>query len=196
MSHENNVDRWPTGSPLLVQVKYYIDSRLNGGGGGDPGLAQRVAALEALTSTQATQIDTLTQQNSDQAGQISSAQADISALESTTASQAGQIAALEQQNSDQAGQISQAQQDITDLTTTQNTHTGQIQDLDDRVTALEDAPAAVQEEAIYVWDGGSYNVPDDPIDGVIVRHFYGPNPYPGDPWPGVLDVYEFAETVA
>lgn len=127
MTHENNVDRWPTGSPLLVQVKYYIDSKLaGGGGGGNPELEQRVTDLETTTATQA----------------------------------------------------------------------GQITDLETRVSALEAQPAPVQQEAIYVWDGTSYNVPATPPEGVILRSFYGPNPYTGGPWTGVLDAYTFAETVA
>lgn len=176
MSHENNVDRWPTGSPLLVQVKYYIDSKLaGGGGGGNPELEQRVTDLETTTATQA--------------GQIAAAQSDIATLETTTATQAGEIAALQQENTDQAGQISQAQADIA-------TQAGQITDLETRVSALEAQPAPVQQEAIYVWDGTSYNVPATPVDGVILRSFYGPNPYTGGPWPGVLDAYTVAETVA
>lgn len=176
MTHENNVDRWPTGSPLLVQVKYYIDSKLaGGGGGGNPELEQRVTDLETTTATQA--------------GQIAAAQSDIATLETTTATQAGEIAALQQQNTDQAGQISQAQADIA-------TQAGQITDLETRVAALEAQPAPVQQEAIYVWDGTSYNVPATPVDGVILRSFYGPNPYTGDPWTGVLDAYTVAETVA
>lgn len=161
MTHENNVDRWPTGSPLLVQVKYYIDSKLAGGGGGNPELEQRVTDLEATTATQA--------------GEIAAAQSDITALEATTTTQASQIDALQQENTDQAGQIS---------------------DLETRVAALEAQPAPVQQEAIYVWDGTSYNVPATPPEGVILRSLYGPTPYTGDPWPGVLDAYTFAETVA
>lgn len=162
MTHENNVDRWPTGSPLLVQVKYYIDSKLaGGGGGGNPELEQRVTDLEATTATQA--------------GQIAAAQSDIATLETTTATQAGEIAALQQENTDQAGQIT---------------------DLETRVATLEAQPAPVQQEAIYVWDGTSYNVPATPPEGVILRSFYGPNPYTGGPWPGVLDAYTVAETVA
>lgn len=148
MTHENNVDRWPTGSPLLVQVKYYIDSKLaGGGGGGNPELEQRVTDLETTTATQ-------------------------------------------------AGQIAAAQSDIATLTATQDTQAGQITDLETRVAALEAQPAPVQQEAIYVWDGTSYNVPATPPEGVILRSFYGPNPYTGDPWTGVLDAYTFAETVA
>lgn len=182
MTHENNVDRWPTGSPLLVQVKYYIDSKLAGGGGGNPELEQRVTDLEATTATQA--------------GEIAAAQSDITALEATTTTQASQIDALQQENTDQAGQISQAQADIATLTATQDDQAGQISDLETRVAALEAQPAPVQQEAIYVWDGTSYNVPATPPEGVILRSFYGPNPYTSDPWPGVLDAYTFAETVA
>lgn len=183
MAHENNVDRWPTGSPLLVQVKYYIDSKLaGGGGGGNPELEQRVTDLETTTATQA--------------GQIAAAQSDITDLETTTATQAGEIAALQQQNTDQAGQISQAQADIAALTTTQDAQAVQITDLETRVAALEAQDPAVPLEAIYVWDGGSYNVPDTQPEGIILRSFYGPDPYQGDPWPGVLDAYTFAETVA
>lgn len=182
MTHENNVDRWPTGSPLLVQVKYYIDSKLAGGGGGNPELEQRVTDLEATTATQA--------------GEIAAAQSDITALEATTTTQASQIDALQQENTDQAGQISQAQADIATLTATQDDQAGQISDLETRVAALEAQPAPVQQEAIYVWDGTSYNVPATPPEGVILRSLYGPNPYTGDPWPGVLDAYTFAETVA
>lgn len=73
-----------------------------------------------------------------------------------------------------------------------------------RVTALEEENAAQQQQIdalegrssqlfIARWNGTGYDVPAEPPVGVIVRQFYGPQPYQGEPWPNVLDVYTVTE---
>jgi hypothetical protein len=45
-----------------------------------------------------------------------------------------------------------------------------------------------------VWDGTDYPAqPTEAPSGVVVRRFYGPVPYEGATWPGVLDTYEYAD---
>lgn len=44
-----------------------------------------------------------------------------------------------------------------------------------------------------VWDGTAYPTQAATApEGVVVRHFYGPVPYEGATWPGVLDTYDYA----
>lgn len=53
-----------------------------------------------------------------------------------------------------------------------------------------DETGAETNQVFAVVDSGTgYDVPAEPPAGVTVRHFYGPDPFTGDPWPGVLDVY-------
>lgn len=113
----------------------------------------------------------------------------LAALESATSEQSTQIAQLTQESADQAALISELQQENV-------TQAGQISDLDTRVAVLEAQQPAAQQQAIYIWDGTSYNVPAEPVDDVILRSFYGPNPYDGEAWPGVLDEYTTSEAVA
>lgn len=191
---------WPnSGNPLLSKV-CACGAR---NGGSNPGLEARVTALEDVTTQQAADISTLSSMVTDQSAQITDLSGQVSTLTGEVSNLTGQVSALSGQVSTLSGevttltgQVDTLSSEVTTLSSEVTTLSGDLTSLTDRVAALEAQPAPVQQEAIYVWDGSSYNVPDTPIDGVIVRHFYGPNPYDGDPWPGVLDVYEQAETVA